>query len=191
MDISNDEVSSIQTYYLLLIGIDILQLADMLSSKTMPEVSTKKKPMHALKPTTIKVATVPPKKKARACSGEVEEVEDKDSACNINARNSSISPTSSFQILGMEKVTQILYRRYFSWISVSEFEKRWPKCEKEPDLSLLWDCHQWACRYSRRRWDIHYHCLHGAHKLCTIRRSMRSNLNGVQHNFCLLLVFLY
>ncbi|KAF8224677.1 hypothetical protein L208DRAFT_1409843 [Tricholoma matsutake] len=41
--------------------------------------------------------------KARACSVEVEEIEDEDSARNINARNSGISPTSSFQILGMKK----------------------------------------------------------------------------------------
>jgi hypothetical protein len=114
MDISNDEVSSIQTYYLLLIDIDTLQIADMLPSKTMPEVNTKKKPTRTLKPTTIKVATVPPKKKARACFVEVEEIEDEDSTCNTNARNSGISPTSSFQILGTKKVTHILYRRYFS-----------------------------------------------------------------------------
>ena len=27
--------------------------------------------------------------------------------------------------------------------------------------------------------DIHYRCLHGAHKICTIKRLMRSNLNGM------------
>ncbi|KAF8472377.1 hypothetical protein DFH94DRAFT_636686 [Russula ochroleuca] len=27
--------------------------------------------------------------------------------------------------------------------------------------------------------DVHYCCLHGAHKVCTIKRSMQSNLNGV------------
>ena len=27
--------------------------------------------------------------------------------------------------------------------------------------------------------DIHYHCLHGAHKICIIKWSMRSNLNGM------------
>jgi hypothetical protein len=36
--------------------------------------------------------------------------------------------------------------------------------------------------------DIHYRCLHGAHKICTIKRSMRSNLNGmafyVAHRDC-------
>lgn len=41
--------------------------------------------------------------KARACSVEVEEIEDEDSARNINARNSGISPTSSFQISGTKK----------------------------------------------------------------------------------------
>jgi hypothetical protein len=27
--------------------------------------------------------------------------------------------------------------------------------------------------------DVHYRCLHGTHKVCTIKRSMRSNLGGV------------
>ena len=26
--------------------------------------------------------------------------------------------------------------------------------------------------------DVHYRCLHGSHKTCTIKKSMRSNLNG-------------
>jgi hypothetical protein len=26
--------------------------------------------------------------------------------------------------------------------------------------------------------DVHYRCHHGAHKICTIKKSMRSNLNG-------------
>lgn len=26
--------------------------------------------------------------------------------------------------------------------------------------------------------DVHYRCLHGTHKICTIKKSMRSNLNG-------------
>jgi hypothetical protein len=137
MNINNDEVSSIQTYHVLLIGIDTLQIADMLPSKTVPEVNTKKKPMHALKQKAVKVGMVPPKKKARASSVEVEEIEDEDSACHINVRNSSISLASSFQILDMNKVTHILYCICFSLISISEFKKCQLKHEKEPDLSLL------------------------------------------------------
>jgi hypothetical protein len=26
--------------------------------------------------------------------------------------------------------------------------------------------------------DVHYRCLHGSHKVCTIKRSMKSNVNG-------------
>jgi hypothetical protein len=92
MNISNDKVSSIQTYHVLLIGIDTLQIADMLPSKTMPEVNTKKKLMHALEQEAVKVGTVPPKKEVRASLVEVEEIEDEDSACCINVRNSGISP---------------------------------------------------------------------------------------------------
>ena len=42
--------------------------------------------------------TAPMKKKARIFLVE-DEIEDEDSACNITARNSTISPTSSFQIV--------------------------------------------------------------------------------------------
>src|SRR5229473_4618813 len=34
--------------------------------------------------------------------------------------------------------------------------------------------------------DVHYRCLHGAHKICTIKKSMRSNLNGAFSFFLLL-----
>jgi len=27
--------------------------------------------------------------------------------------------------------------------------------------------------------DVHYQCFHGAHKICTIKKSMRGNRNGV------------
>lgn len=26
--------------------------------------------------------------------------------------------------------------------------------------------------------DVHYRCLHGSHKVCTIKKSMKSNVNG-------------
>jgi hypothetical protein len=26
--------------------------------------------------------------------------------------------------------------------------------------------------------DVHYRCVHGSHKICTIKRSMKSNVNG-------------
>ena len=32
--------------------------------------------------------------------------------------------------------------------------------------------------------DIHYYCFHGAHKICTIKKSMRSNLNGAFSFLC-------
>ena len=31
--------------------------------------------------------------------------------------------------------------------------------------------------------DVHYRCLHGSHKICTIKKSMRSNLNGKSYAF--------
>jgi hypothetical protein len=31
--------------------------------------------------------------------------------------------------------------------------------------------------------DVHYRCLHGAHKVCTIKRSMKNNLSGAHSVF--------
>jgi hypothetical protein len=35
--------------------------------------------------------------------------------------------------------------------------------------------------------DVHYRCFHGAHKTCTIKKSMRSNLNRAFSFLCLLI----
>ena len=105
MIISNEEVKKKYIYYPLKI-VDFSQVADMLPSKTIPEVNNGKKLMR--KPTRkAKVSatvTVPPKKKVRVRSVEVEEIEDEDSTRNITARNSSISQTSSFEIPNIKKV---------------------------------------------------------------------------------------
>ena len=87
------------------------QLADMLPSKTIPEVHGKG---HTLKPKTkAKTTTAPPKKKARACSVEVEEIEDEDSPRNTAVRNATISPTSSFQIPHSTKVCYLSCYVYY------------------------------------------------------------------------------
>lgn len=82
-----------------------LQIADMLPSKTVPEINNGKKQMRALKPKVKVTATAPPKKKVRSHSVEVQEIEDEDSARNIAMRNSGFSPTSSFQIPDTKKVS--------------------------------------------------------------------------------------
>ena len=75
----------------------------MLPSKTVPDVNKGKGRM--LKPKTkVKTTTTTPKKKARTYSVEVEGIEDKDSA-----RNTTISPTSSFQIANSMKVRYLPY----------------------------------------------------------------------------------
>jgi hypothetical protein len=101
MDISNEEVSSTESILQAwLTDVNTLQIADMLPSKTIPEVNCDngKKLTHVLKPKVKVMVTAPLKKKARACSVEVEEIEDKDSMHNIAARNNGISPESSFEI---------------------------------------------------------------------------------------------
>jgi len=82
-----------------------LQIADMLPSKTVPEINNGKKQTHTLKPKVKVTTTAPLKKKARPHSVEVEKIEDEDSAWNITMRNSGISLKSSFQILDTKKVS--------------------------------------------------------------------------------------
>ena len=37
--------------------------------------------------------------------------------------------------------------------------------------------------------DVHYRCRHGAHKTCTIKKSMKSNLNSQDRSFLVLSKF--
>jgi hypothetical protein len=62
----------------------------MLPSKTIPEVNRKGKG-RMLKPKAKVLAAALPRKKAKMCSVEVEEVEDEDSTRNILSRNASVS----------------------------------------------------------------------------------------------------
>jgi hypothetical protein len=80
----------------------------MLPSKTIPAVNNRKG--HALKPKTkAKTAAAPAKKKARTGSREVEEVEDDNSPRNITARNTTISPTGSFESFQIVNATKVSY----------------------------------------------------------------------------------
>ncbi|KAF8813537.1 hypothetical protein BYT27DRAFT_7035532, partial [Phlegmacium glaucopus] len=140
------------------------QIADMLPSKTIPEASNRKGPTCTLKPKVTAKAMAPPKKKTRTRSVEVEEIEDEDGSYNVAARNGSISSMSSFQIPNSKKVfckgnTKRSPIYLFYEIVVNG-----------PDGTLGDDG------------DIHYCCLHGTHKICTIKRSMRSNLNVLVNN---------
>jgi hypothetical protein len=89
-----------------------LKIADILPSKTVPEVNKKKKQTRARKPTTM-TAVVPLTKRARVISDKVEErVEDEDGAHNI-------TPTSSFQISDLvQKASHVLHCRHFCLIGV-------------------------------------------------------------------------
>jgi hypothetical protein len=107
----------------------------MLPSKTIPEVNNRKKQTRKPRPKVMATMTAPSKKRARACSVEVEEIEDEDSAPNIAARNSSISPTGSFEITNTKKVN-VFYIQVLD-VFVSSMFSEGSKCEKEPGLSLL------------------------------------------------------
>jgi hypothetical protein len=59
--------------------LKFFQLADMLPSKTIPEVNWKGQG-RTLKPKAKVLTAAPPKKKVKTHSVEVEEIEDEDSA---------------------------------------------------------------------------------------------------------------
>jgi hypothetical protein len=108
MQISNDEVSGHRILPILwLTEVYTLQIADMLPSKTVPEINNGKKQICRLKLKVKVMATAPLKKKVRAHSVEAEEIEDEDSTHNIAMQNSGISLTSSFEIPDTKKVSQV------------------------------------------------------------------------------------
>ena len=72
-----------------------LQVADMLPSKTIPELNNGNRCMLKPKPKKKTIAATPPKK-VKACSVKVEEIEDNDSPHNITSRNAGISPGNKF-----------------------------------------------------------------------------------------------
>ncbi|KAF8808966.1 hypothetical protein BYT27DRAFT_7285979 [Phlegmacium glaucopus] len=116
----------------------------MLPSKTILEASNRKGPTHTLKPKVTAKAMAPPKKKTRTHSIEVEEIEDEDSSCNIAAWNGSILSMSSFQIPNSKK------KGNTKWSPIYLFYKI---VVNRLDGTLGDDR------------DIHYCCLHGAHKI--------------------------
>ncbi|KAH9160626.1 hypothetical protein EDB89DRAFT_871052 [Lactarius sanguifluus] len=134
------------------------EIADMLPSMTVPEVKSRKG--HALKPKRKANTTAAPAKKARTCSVRAEQVEDEDSLYSTATRNATISPMSSFpnptKKAGSTKKSPI----YLFYEIVANGADGTPGDDG----------------------DVHYRCLHGAHKVCTIKKSMRSNLNTLVNN---------
>ena len=49
-----------------------------------------------------------------------------------------------------EKKVDILHLIVYNFILLKISEE--PKCKTEPNLLILWNCHQWARRHSRRWW---------------------------------------
>lgn len=133
------------------------ELADMLPLKTIPEVNRKGQG-RTLKPKAKVLTAAPPKKKVKTHSVEVEEVEDEDSARNLRNRNASVlSVTGDVSQKKKKGIKKNAIHLFYEVVPTGD------------DGKLGDDG------------DIHYRCLHGAHKVCTIKKTMKSNLTGVQH----------
>jgi hypothetical protein len=98
------------------INIDALQVADMLPSKTIPEVSGKGHTRTLKAMTKPRTTTAPPTKKVRACSVGVgeDEVGNEDSPCNITTMNASLSSTSLHQILNIKVCSLLCHAQFHS-----------------------------------------------------------------------------
>jgi hypothetical protein len=139
--------------------INITKIADMLLLKTIPEANNWKG--YTLKPRT-NLTAAPAKKKPRT-SVKVEGLEGMNiphNCGNTIARTVMISPASSFQVLKTKSAKKSLIYLFYEVIANG------------------------SDGTSRDDSNVHYCCLHGAHKVCTIKKSMRSNLSGVFFILC-------
>ena len=144
----------------------------MLPSKTIPEVNRKGKG-RMLKPKAKVLAAALPRKKAKMCSVEVEEVEDEDSTRNILSRNASVSSITE-DVPNNKKVSArtlsvLYYSKTFQGVKKNPIHLFYEIVPARPDDKPGADG------------DVHYHCFHGDHKVCTIKKSMKSNLTGAFH----------
>ncbi len=144
----------------------------MLPSKTIPEVHRKGQGC-TLKPKAKASMVAPPKKKVKTRSVEVEEVEDEEGAQGLLNRNTSISSASSAMLDSSQKkkvnvavVPALLYSKRLQGIKKNPIHLFYEVVPTSDDGKLGDDG------------DIHYRCLHGVHKVCTIKRTMKSNLTG-------------
>ncbi|KAF8478000.1 hypothetical protein DFH94DRAFT_620353, partial [Russula ochroleuca] len=137
--------------------INITKIADMLLLKTIPEANNWKG--YTLKPRT-NLTAAPAKKKPRT-SVKVEGLEGMNiphNCGNTIARTVMISPASSFQVLKTKSAKKSLIYLFYEVIANG------------------------SDGTSRDDSNVHYCCLHGAHKVCTIKKSMRSNLSALVNN---------
>lgn len=148
----------------------IFQLADMLPSKTIPE-DNRKSQGRTLKPKakTSMTMTAPPKKKVKTV--RVEEVEDEDSAQNLLNRNASVSSVTGDVSQKKKVIAAVVLAIHYS--------KHLQGIKKNP-IHLFYEIVPTGNNGKLGDdGDIHYRCLHGAHKVCTIKKTMKSNLTGV------------
>jgi len=120
----------------------------MLPSKTIPEVSGKGHARTLKASTKSRTTTAPPTKKVKVSSAGADEDDDvdEDSPCKVTAMNASISSTSSFNNLNLNKVYSLLRRAQYH----SNLCLEGQKYEKESDIFILSSRHNWVGWFSRR-----------------------------------------
>ncbi|KAF8227879.1 hypothetical protein L208DRAFT_1294576, partial [Tricholoma matsutake] len=142
------------------------QLADMLLLKTIPEVNWKGQGC-TLKPKAKVLMAAPPKKKVKTHSVEVEEVEDEDK-CKCLVSHRRCLPKKKKVNVAM--VPALHYSKHHQGIKKNPIHLFYEVVPTGDDGKL------------GDNGDIHYHCLHGVHKVCTIKKTMKSNLTVLVNN---------
>jgi hypothetical protein len=126
-------------------------------------------------------STTHAKKKSRKAT--VEEVEDEDSPRNVSARNRAASadpPTATETMTSnteqRKKVCTL--EPYFTLLTTCGFQKSAGVKRSNPIYLFYEVVLQNASGQPGGPGDKHYRCCHGNHKILTVTKLMKSNLNG-------------
>jgi hypothetical protein len=165
----------------------VIQIVDILPSKTVPEPNNGK---VTSKSKRKRLASVRQKKKLRRHSVEIEEIEDEDSPRRLSAQNAGIpcssqASCSSIQgSAGPESSNEpTLAKVCIALLGTVNYDIKYQEqhMKKNPIYLFYEVIPNGADGTPGDDGDKHYRCLHGSHKICTIKKSMRGNLNG---EFC-------
>ena len=163
----------------------VIQIVDILPSKTVLEPNNGR---VTSKSKCKRLASVRQKKKLWRHSVEIKEIED--SPHHLSTRNPGI-PCSSEASCGLiqgsagpessNKLT--LAKVCIALLGTVNYDIKYQEqhMKKNPIYLFYEVIPNGADGTPRDDGDKHYQCLHGSHKICTIKKSMRGNLNG---EFC-------
>jgi hypothetical protein len=162
------------------------QIADMLPLKMAPSTKQTKsmlcsQQMNLASGFSTAKSTMHAKKKS--CKTTVKEVEDEDSPQNISACNRAASPdppapTEMMSSNTEQKKKVCILMPCITVLTLYVFQKSGGVKRSNPIYLFYEVIHQNASGQPGDPGDKHYRCFHGNHKILTVTKLMKSNLNG-------------